>query len=84
MAEETDIKQEQETGKKNSRIVALFICVAIIIAAFAIYFAFKGSCGPDKVHNLLGMTISPEKFDFLVMTIAPQVGNSGIVFTLLW
>lgn len=71
MAENTENKQTTENN--GGRKVILYLCIAVIIAAFAVYFIFKGSCdGHDPAH------------DFLIMTIAPQVGNAGIVFTLLW
>ena len=72
MAENTENKQATEENN-GSRKVILYICIAIIIAAFAIYFMFKGTCDGTNLRH-----------DFLIMTIAPQVGNAGVVFTLLW
>lgn len=78
MAENTENKQTTEENNGGRKII-LYVCIAIIIAAFGVYFMFKGTCD-EKLMTCGG---SKELY-FFIMTLAPQIGNSGIVFTLLW
>lgn len=62
---------DKKTNK--GRFTALIVCVLLIVVFFGLHYALKGSCtGADAIH------------DYFIMTFLPQLGNAGILFTLLW
>jgi len=65
--------EEKQEEKKGSRKPALLVCIVLILACFVMHYVLKSSCtGADPVH------------DYFILSFLPQVGNSGILFTLLW
>ena len=63
----------EEEKKSSSRKPALIVCIVVILTCFVLHYVLKSSCtGADPVH------------DYFILSFLPQVGNSGILFTLLW
>lgn len=63
-------------AEKNDakRKVILRICIAIIVILYVVYWVFRGGCAEEPT------TIK----DYLLTQFVPQLGNSMLVFTLLW
>ncbi len=67
------MKETKEAPKKSSRKAALIVCCILILCCFVAHYALSGTCdGSNPVY------------DYFIKTFAPQLGNSGILFTLLW
>ncbi|MBQ9818127.1 MAG: ATP synthase F0 subunit B [Proteobacteria bacterium] len=66
-------------AQKNSpaRVRALIVCIILILVAFGLHYGLKIYFGLDGKEVTTAL-------EYFVMTFAPQVGNAGIVFVLLW
>ena len=79
MAEEIVI-----TEKNDGRKTIAIVCACLSIACFVVHYVLlKGTCDPDA-GQVYEYCVKGSAANYWVETFIVQLGNAGLVFTLLW
>jgi len=72
-----------ENSKKKIRKNIFLFCIALCLCCFLAHYFLMAGCKPDETGMVYAFC-EDDVLRYFVESFLPQVGNSGLVFSLLW